>query len=103
MHHFQPLRSMPHLAVAKQPGAWQQLFGLRPVEMEKAQQQGLPAAVSDRYLQLRAIAKSAFDRLHHALDLRPLADAQIGDGGDPGLVLVAQRQVKPQVLHPFQA
>ena len=93
---------MAHFAIAEQTRSRQQLLGLCPVEMEEAQQQGLPAGVADRHLQLRAIAEAALDRFDHALDLRPLAHAQVGDRGDPGLVLVAQRQVEPQVLHPLQ-
>jgi hypothetical protein len=52
---------------------------------------------------LRAITEAALDRFDHAFDLRALADAQIGDGGNAGLVLVAQRQVKPQILYPLQS
>ncbi len=102
MHHLQALRAVAYFAVAEQSRARQQLLGLRPVEVEKSQQQGLPAGIADRHLQLRAIAKTALDRLDHAFDLGPLAHPQVGDRGDPGLVLVAQRQVEPQVLHPLQ-
>src|SRR6185312_570218 len=98
VHHLQALRRMPYLAVAEQARARLQLLGLRTVEMEEAQQQGLPAGVADRHLQLRTVAKASLDRLDHALDLGPLAGAQVRDRGDPRPVLVAQRQVEPQIL-----
>ena len=89
VHHLQPLRGMAHLAVAEQPRAWHQLFSLRAIEVEEAQQQGLRAGIADRHLELRAIAEAALDGLDHALDLRAFAGAQVRDRGDARLVLVA--------------
>ena len=40
---------------------------------------------------------------HHALDLRRRARHQLADRGEVGAVLVAQRQVEPQVLHALDA
>jgi len=51
---------------------------------------------------LRTKTKAALYRFDHAFNLRPFAYAQIGDGGNPGLVLVAQRQMKPEILDALQ-
>ena len=52
---------------------------------------------------MRAIAKPALDGLHNPHYLSAFTNTQIGQWGDVRLVFVAQRQVKPQVLHPFQS
>jgi hypothetical protein len=103
MHHLESVRAVPHFAVANQAHARRELLGLRAIEMEEAQDQGRARVVADRDTQLRAIAKTALDRLDDALDLCRFARTQFADRRDARAVFVAQRQMEPQVLQATQA
>ena len=69
---------------------------LRRVEVQEAQQQFV-AAVVDAHQQLAPGALLDAAVGHLALDLRDVAVARVGDRHEPGLVLVAQRQVQREV------
>jgi hypothetical protein len=72
------------------------------VEAEEAQQHRV-AAIVERDLQLPPRAQHDFAARDEAFDLHCVAVACIGQAGQPGLVLVAQRQVQRQVDVAHQA
>ena len=53
--------------------------------------------------QYRPEAEAAFHRRNPAFHLRRHAGPQVTDGREPGPVLVAQRQVQPQILQGQQS
>jgi len=69
---------------------------LRAAEVEK-QQGAATAAVVEQHLQLPPAAAAHLGAAHRALELQRLPRLRLGQGGDAGLVFVAQRQVQRQV------
>ena len=96
MHHLAPEKPSTHLAADAQPGAGRHRLLLRRVKVQEAQQQ-LAAVVGQPHQQLATRAQLDPGVQHLALDLRRLALAHRRDRGQPGFVLVAQRQVQGQV------
>ena len=66
--------------------------------MEEPQHQGAARLVCQRDAQHRPETEAAFDRRHLALHLRGNPRTQVADRGQRGAILVAARQVQPQVL-----
>ncbi len=85
------------LAKGAHPHAGAKLLLLRRREVEEAQAEDA-AAVTQSYQQAAAATADHVGGGYLALDHRLVSPPQGGDGGDPGAVLVAQRQVKQQVL-----
>ena len=81
----------------------EELRGLAGIEVEKAQSQACLRRFGNGHPQQRPIAEAALDRLHPAFNLRRLAGQQIANRSEPGAVLIAKRQVQPQILHGEQA
>ncbi len=103
MHHLETVRAVPHFAVAEDAHAGRELIGLALVEMEESQHQRRARIVADRDAQLRPIAETALDRLDDADDLRAFAGAKLADRRHVRAILVAQRQMKPQILHALES
>ncbi len=103
MDDLQTLGAVTNLAVAKQPCAGRELLDLGATKVKETQDEAASGFVSDHDLQLRPVAEAAFDRFDHALHLRAVARTRIADRRDPGLVLVTQRQVEPEILQLVQA
>src|ERR1700754_1870282 len=103
VHHFQPLRALAHFAEAEQPRALGQLVVLRLTEVEKAQQQHAAGIVPYDDLQLGTEAEASLDVFDDALHLRAIPGTQVADRHDRRAVFIAQRQMKPEVLHLTQA
>ena len=99
MHHLQALRPLTHFAEAEHARAFRQLIDLALAEMEETQQQCTAGFVGNDHLQLWPEAEAPLDEIDRALDLRMITRPQIGKGHDPRAVFVAQRQVKPEILH----
>jgi hypothetical protein len=97
VHHLEPARAEACLAVAADPRARRERVGLRTAEMEEAQRERRAAVVGDRDLELRPEAEAALDRHDDAFDLRLRAGLELRDRRDARAVLVAQRQVEPEV------
>ncbi len=103
MHHLQPVLSGPRFAVTDDAPAGHELRHLGLAEMEKPQHERAVRLIADRDPQHRPVAEAPLHRLDPRGHLRRRAGHQFGDRGEPGAVLVAQRQVQPQVLQAQQA
>lgn len=86
-----------HLAMDPPTAARDESLGLRAVEVEEAQRERRAAVVAERDPELRAETEAAFDRLDDALDQGRRARRERRDRRDPGAVLVAQREMEPEV------
>ena len=97
VEHLQAAAAAAHLAEAAQPGTRFEAVLLGRGEMEEAQGQGTAAILDARH---QAAAPSEYDvggahlTFHHHVGTLP----RRGDGGHPGAILVAQRQVEQQIL-----
>ena len=103
MHHLQAKLAGARGAVGAHPRAGRELRRLLRTEVEEAQDQRAARFVGQRDPQHRPVAEAALHRLHPALDLRRHAGLQPADRRQRGPVLVAARQVQPQVLQADQA
>jgi hypothetical protein len=101
MHHLEPEEAAARLAEQAHAPARRERFLLRGVEVEPARHQGA-AVVGDPRHQLAARTQHHLATEHLALDLGGKAGAQPGNRGQPGLVLVAQRQVEQDIAWPAQ-
>ncbi len=75
-----------------------ELGDLRGAEMEEAQHHAAVRFIAERHPQHRPVAEAALDGFDASFDLRGHAVLQLGDVGEAGAVLVAQRQQQPEVL-----
>ena len=98
VEHFQAAAAAPHLAEAAQAGPACQAALLGCGKVKEAQGEGAAAVLDTRH-QTAPLAEYDIGGAHLALDNNIRAFPRGGDGGDPGAILVAQGQVKQQVLH----
>ena len=103
MHHLQPVRPGPRLAITAHAPSGQELRRLAAAEMEEAQRQRRPGIVVDGHPQQGPITESAFDRLHPAFDLRGLPRTQFADRRQARAVFVTQGQMQPKILQARQS
>ena len=96
MQHLAPNKSPLHLAAYTQPYAHGQGLLVRGVEAEEAQLAGVGPVVH-RHQQLAAPVQRDLAVGDRGLYLHRLALACIGQAGDAGFVLVAQRQMQGQI------
>ena len=96
MHHLQPEKAATHLAARPHQVADGEGLLLRGIEVQEAQQQ-LAAAIGNPHQQLAPRSQLDVAGFDPALHLHQRAFAHAADGGENGLVLVAQRQVQRQI------
>ncbi|MCY1504711.1 hypothetical protein D9M68_388920 [compost metagenome] len=96
MHDLPPHEAAAHLAAHAHLGAHRELLLLRRIEVEEAQLAGV-AAVVDGGDELAARSEHHLALGDHALDLRHVAVARVGQAHDARFVLVAHRQVEREV------
>ncbi len=103
MHHLQAEEAAARLAAGAHPLADRQRLLLRRIEVEEAQHQVVAVLVLERDDELAARPELDLRVADDRLDLAGLAVAQRRDRDQPGLVLVAQRQVQREVDVAHQA
>ena len=96
-------RSAARLAAGAHPFSDRQRLLLRRIEVEEAQHQVVAVLVLERDDELAARPELDLRIADDRLDLAGLAIAQRRDRDQPGLVLVAQRQVQREVDVAHQA
>ena len=96
VHHFARQKTAAQLAAHTHARAHGKGFLVRRVKIEKAQHAAV-AAVVHLHAQLPARLESDFAMRHLSFDLHHIAVTRIGQPGDAGFVLVAQRQVQRQI------
>ena len=97
MHQLVAVGPIAHLAKTAQPAAAQHVGLLRSTEMEEPQRDAA-GAVGQPHQQRAAAAEPDVGQLHLALDHRLIASTKTADRNDTGTVLVADWQMKQQVL-----
>ncbi len=90
-------------AVAADARAHGELRDLLGAEVEEPQHQRAVGVIFDGDLEHRPTTETALDRTHPPFHLCRHARLQPGDGGQPGPIFIAQRQVQPQILQRGQA
>ncbi len=97
MNHFPTGQAGAWRAIDTHPPADGDQLALRRIEIEPAQRERIAGIVAQRCHQLPPAAIDDFAVHDFAGNLGVLAVLQIGHLGQPGLVLVAQRQVQDKI------
>jgi len=102
MVEFQPRPARAHLAIAAHTGTRNELALLGRTEMEKPQSQET-GVIPQGHLQAASTSRNHIAADHIAFDNTRITHMQLANGHDPGAVLVADGQVKQQILEVVDA